>query len=123
MPRGDESLDLMFSDRDDDAEDLGYGGGSGGGGGASYDDDEEEDGGWAINKDQTEDLWDSAEDSDDEEEAEEGGATETEGEEEDSDAFAPRPGGRGAGAGSVRRGVRADRAGGGLRPRAQGDPP
>jgi len=97
MPRGDESLDLNFSDRDDDAEDLGYGGGGGGGGGggASYDDDDEEDGGWAINKDQTEDLWDSAEGSDDEEEGEEG-ATEVEGDDEESETFMPRSG-RGAG--------------------------
>ena len=40
MPRGDELHDgLQFSDREDDAEDLGYGGG----GGASYSDDDDED--------------------------------------------------------------------------------
>ena len=40
MPRGDELNDeLRFSDRDDDADDIGYGGGSGS---SSYDDDDEE---------------------------------------------------------------------------------
>ena len=57
MPRGDElNEEFRLSDRDDD--DLGYGGG-----GSSYDDDDdEEDGGWMTHRDDTEDLWDSAED-------------------------------------------------------------
>src|SRR5487761_2763932 len=63
MPRGDELHDqFQFSDREDDAEDLGYGGG------ASYDDDEEEDGGWMTHKDDSDDLWDSTEDVEEEEE-------------------------------------------------------
>ena len=67
MPRGDEfNESLRFSDRDDDADDLGYGGG--GGGGSSYDDDDEEDGGWTTHKDDSDDLWDSTDDSDDDEE-------------------------------------------------------
>jgi hypothetical protein len=46
MPRGDElHEEFRFSDRDDDADDLGYGGGCGSGG--NYDDDEEKEGGWS----------------------------------------------------------------------------
>src|SRR5580704_7534694 len=69
MPRGDElNEELRFSDRDDEGDDVGYGGGGAGGGGAAYDDDEEEeDGGWAITKDHSEELWDSAEVGDEEE--------------------------------------------------------
>ena len=61
MPRGDESNEeLLFSDRDDDSDEPGYGGGS------SYDDDEDEEGsGWGMTKHDGDDLWDSAEDEDD----------------------------------------------------------
>src|SRR5215469_13265631 len=94
MPRGDRlregsNVDLRFSDRDDEGEDLGYGGG--GGGSASYDDDDEEDGGWAVNKDASDDLWDSAEDEGDEDEDGEEGLTAVEvievEEEEEGDLF------------------------------------
>ena len=82
MP-GRELFDRLFSDRDED-EDSGF---SGGGGGASYDEDENEDGGWVVNKDNSDSLWDSAEDSDEEEE--EGGIAPlaAEEEEEDGDMF------------------------------------
>ena len=50
MPRGEE-VELQFADRDDEADDLGYGGG---GGGSSYDDDDEENGGWMTHRDETE---------------------------------------------------------------------
>ena len=91
MPRGDElNEELRFSDRDDEGDDVGYGGGGAGGGGAAYDDDdEEEDGGWAITKDHSEELWDSAEDGDDDDEEEgEVVVAEVEGEDEDGDLFA-----------------------------------
>src|SRR5256885_3219712 len=95
MPRGDEVNEpLHFSDRDDDADDLGYGGG--GGGSSSYDDDDEEDGGWTTHKDDSDDLWDSTDDSDDDEE--EGlGTPVVEGDEEDDErplvvARAPKTG-------------------------------
>jgi hypothetical protein len=65
MPRGYDSSNRGFSDRDEEGEDLGYGGG-----GSTYDDEDEEDGGWAITKDQSDDLWDSAEDADTDDEEE-----------------------------------------------------
>ena len=87
---------FSFADRDEDSEDLpSYGGG---GGRASYDDDEDEDGsGWALNKDHTESLWDSAEDHDDDDE--EPGLTPevTDDDDEEADLFAvtaPRRRGR-----------------------------
>ena len=82
MPRGDElNEELRFSDRDDDADDLGYGGG---GGSSSYDDDDEEDGGWTTHKDDSDDLWDSTDDAD--EEDEDGlGTPVVEGDEEEED--------------------------------------
>jgi hypothetical protein len=88
------SVERTFSDRDDEGEDLG-----GFSGGIPYDEDEDEDGGWAINKDHSDSLWDSAEESDedDEEATELVDAGDTE--EEDSDVFgggltAPRRRGR-----------------------------
>ena len=85
MPRGDElHEEVRFSDREDDAEDLGYGGG------ASYDDDEEEDGGWMTHKDDSDDLWDSTEDAEEEEEETEVFAESGE-EEEDLFGAAPAP--------------------------------
>ncbi len=73
MPRGDElNEELLFSDRDDDADDLGYGGG----GSSSDDDDDEEDGGGGGGgMEERERLWDRPEDvdEDDEEGAEAGG--------------------------------------------------
>src|SRR5436305_15162989 len=68
MPRGDElHEEFRLSDRDDDADDLGYGGGGGGtgGGGSSYDDDEDEEGGWTGTRG-SDDLWDSTDELDDE---------------------------------------------------------
>lgn len=95
MARGDDvSAERIFSDRDDEGEDLG-----GFSGGIPYDEDEDEDGGWAINKDHSDSLWDSAEESDedDEEPAELADAGDTE--EEEPDVFgggltAPRRRGR-----------------------------
>src|SRR5215469_10792971 len=99
MPRGElregSDIELRFSDRDDEAEDLGYGGG---GGGASYDDDDEEDGGWAVTKDASDDLWDSTEDEDGDDEDGEDGITAVEvidvEEEEEGDLFGGSLGGR-----------------------------
>ena len=66
MARGDDmATERGFSDRDDEGEELG-----GFSGGIPYDDDEDEDGGWVINKDQSDSLWDSAEESDDDDDAE-----------------------------------------------------
>ncbi len=79
MPLNEEMMDRLFSDRDDDSEESGYGGG----GSASYDEDEDEDGGWAINKDHSDSLWDSTDDSDDDDE--EGGVAPVAGA-EDADA-------------------------------------
>jgi len=63
MAQGDAVNDeRIFSDRDDEGEDAGYGGG------LPYDEDEDEDGGWTINKDQSDSLWDSTEETTDEEE-------------------------------------------------------
>src|SRR5215218_8521187 len=102
MPRGDElNEELRFSDRDDDADDLGYGGG----GSSSYDDDDEEDGGWTTNKDDSDDLWDSTDDADDDDE--EGlGTPVVEGDDEEEEsplvvARAPRSAGRPAGGGAT----------------------
>ena len=64
MLSGDLNDRRMAADRDDEPEDSGYGGGM------SYDEEDDEDGGWAINKDHSDSLWDSAEDSDDEDEEE-----------------------------------------------------
>ena len=60
MARGDDvNQERIFSDRDDEGEDLG-----GFSGAVPYDEDEDEDGGWAINKDHSDSLWDSAEETD-----------------------------------------------------------
>ena len=85
MLSGDEfNQERLCAGRDDEPEDSGYGGGGGGGGGSmSYDDEDDEDGGWAINKDQSDSLWDSAEESDDEEGDEEPGPLVEAWEEED----------------------------------------
>ena len=91
--------DALTNERsyDGDDEDSGYSGGSS----ASYDEDDDEDGGWAINKDHSDSLWDSAEDSsDDDEEAPELAAVEGADDDESDVAFvldrlrkanAPRP--------------------------------
>jgi len=63
MNRGDDMHSEKSFDRDDEGEELG-----GFTGGIPYDDDEDEDGGWAINKDHSDSLWDSAEESDDDDE-------------------------------------------------------
>ena len=96
MPLDDGMSDRLFSDRDDDSEEAGYGGG--GGGSASYDEDEDEDGGWVMNKDQSDSLWDATDESDDDDE--EGGVAPVVAEEEDEegdlfgDSIAPRRRGR-----------------------------
>ena len=85
MPSGESVEPLRFAD-DDDTDDLGgFSRGK-----RSYEDDEDEDGGWAINEDHSDRLWDSAEDADDEDDADtdatvvsEGEDTEDEEEEED----------------------------------------
>src|SRR5580698_5938453 len=64
MTRGDDMHNEKSFDRDDEGEELG-----GFTGGIPYsDEDEDEDGGWAINKDHSDSLWDSAEESDDDDE-------------------------------------------------------
>ena len=76
----------------------------------SYDDDEDEDGGWAINEDHSDRLWDSAEDADDDDEVDSDATVVSEGddaddEEEEEDLFgggAPR-GRRGRPKGSGKR--------------------
>ncbi len=78
---------------DDDADDTGYTGGSSS---ASYDVDENEEGGWAVNKDQSDSLWDSAEDSSDNDD-ETPDVVEATDEEDDTELFeesAPRRRGR-----------------------------
>lgn len=55
----DDREPLRFSPRDDD-DDFGYGGG--------YEDEDEDGDGWGVRRDETEDLWDSAEDLEDEDE-------------------------------------------------------
>src|SRR5262249_12453095 len=88
MPRGDELREeYLFSDRDDDVDDLGYGGG----GGSSYDSDDEEDGGWMTHKDDSDDLWDSAEDVDEDEEETSSTFEAAEDEEEEEDVFGSAP--------------------------------
>ena len=86
MARGDDmATERGFSDRDDEGEELG-----GFSGGIPYDDDEDEDGGWVINKDQSDSLWDSAEESDDDDDAEATelvDAAEGPGDEEEGDLF------------------------------------
>ena len=75
MIRGDNMTNEKSFDRDDEGEEMG-----GFSGGIPYDDDDDEDGGWAINKDQSDSLWDSAEESDDDEDVEvekSGGAAST----------------------------------------------
>lgn len=96
MDRGDTvHNERTFSDRDDEGEELG-----GFTGGIPYDEDEDEDGGWAINKDHSDSLWDSAEETDDDEDAETTELVDAgEGDEEETDVFggslsAPRRRGR-----------------------------
>src|SRR5829696_5207266 len=87
MPRGDElEREYKFSDRDDEADDLGYGGG-----GSSFEEDDDEDGGWVLNQ-RDESLWDDADESegDDEDETEAVGGDDEE-EDEEAEVF-PRPG-------------------------------
>jgi hypothetical protein len=91
MPsRGDELTGpLRFADDDDDAEIGGFTRGK-----RSYDEDEDEDGGWAINEDHSDRLWDSAEDVDDEDADEEGVAKVAEDDtddEEEADLFGASP--------------------------------
>src|SRR5437763_3377767 len=89
MPSGEPVEPLRFAD-DDDQDDLGgFSRGK-----RSYDEDEDEDGGWAINEDHSDRLWDSAEDVDDEDGDEEGvrvAEEETEDEEEEADLFGAAP--------------------------------
>src|SRR6476659_2751994 len=83
MPSGDEVREtLRFAD-DDDSDDLG--GGFGRGKRSYDDDDDEENGGWAINEDHSDRLWDSADDVDDDDEdaVATGDADDVEDEEED----------------------------------------
>ena len=85
MARGDTlNNERTFSDRDDEGEEVG-----GFTGGIPYDEDEDEDGGWAINKDHSDSLWDSTEDADaDDEDAETPEVVDAgEGEEEEADLF------------------------------------
>src|SRR5689334_7193635 len=92
MAHGDTANDeRIFSDRDDDSEDSGYSGGS-----LPYDEDEDEDGGWAINKDHSDSLWDSTEESGDDDESEPAELVDGGEEEEEGDLFgdAPRKRGR-----------------------------
>ncbi len=80
MPSGESVEPLRFAD-DDDPDDLGgFSRGK-----RSYDDDEDEDGGWAINEDHSDRLWDSAEDADDDEEADADGTVVSEGDEEEEE--------------------------------------
>jgi hypothetical protein len=67
MPAGDETRETYRFADDDDSDDLGgFGRGK-----RSYEDEEDdEDGGWAINEDHSDRLWDSAEDLDDDDEEE-----------------------------------------------------
>src|ERR1039458_3310957 len=83
MARGDDvRAERIFSDRDDEGEDLG-----GFSGGIPYDEDEDEDGGWVINKDHSDSLWDSAEESDEDDEEPTELVDAGENEEEESDLF------------------------------------
>src|SRR5258708_15799779 len=83
MTRGDDvTNERNFSDRDDEGEEIG-----GFSGAVPYDEDEDEDGGWAINKDHSDSLWDSAEESDDDDDEPAEAAEPGEGEEEEPDLF------------------------------------
>src|SRR6476620_8028760 len=105
MPRGDSVEPLRFADDDDSADMSGFSRGK-----RSYDDDEDEDGGWAINEDHSDRLWDSAEDADDDDEVDSDATVvsesdDAEEEEEEEDLFgggAPR-GRRGRPKGSGKR--------------------
>jgi hypothetical protein len=80
MPSGESVEPLRFAD-DDEPDDLGgFSRGK-----RSYDDDDDEDGGWAINEDHSDRLWDSAEDSDDDEEADTDATVVAEGDEEEEE--------------------------------------
>jgi hypothetical protein len=83
MPSRDE-VPETFRFADDDDDDLGgYGGGSRSRR-SRYDEDDDDEGGWSINSDNSDQLWDSAEDVDeDDEDAVEGDAVATEDEEPD----------------------------------------
>ena len=83
MPSRDE-VPETFRFADDDDDDLGgYGSGSRSRR-SRYDEDDDDEGGWSINSDNSDQLWDSAEDVDeDDEDAVEGEATATEDEEPD----------------------------------------
>src|SRR5881275_835585 len=88
MPSGESVEPLRFAD-DDDTDDLGgFSRGK-----RSYDEDDDEDGGWAINEDHSDRLWDSAEDVDDEDADEEGvtKVAEEETDEEEEDLFGASP--------------------------------
>ena len=73
MPRGEENIEPFRLADDDDSDDLGgFSRGK-----RSYEDEEdEENGGWAINEDHSDRLWDSADEVDDDDE-EEGRVTES----------------------------------------------
>ena len=80
MPSG-ESVEPLRSADDDDSDDLGgFSRGK-----RSYDDDEDEDGGWAINEDHSDRLWDSAEDSDDDDDVDTDATIVGEGEEDEEE--------------------------------------
>src|SRR5450756_2312481 len=82
MPSGESVEPLRFAD-DDDQDDLGgFSRGK-----RSYDDDDDEDGGWAINEDHSDRLWDSAEDADDDEEADSDATVVNEGEEDEAVSY------------------------------------
>jgi hypothetical protein len=89
MPSGDEIREPFRLAEDDDSDDLGgFGRGK-----RSYEDEEdEENGGWAINEDHSDRLWDSADEVDDDDE-EEGHTAETEEVEEDDEEEADLFGG------------------------------
>src|SRR5688500_20163597 len=95
MSGGDETRETYRFADDDDSDDLGgFGRGK-----RSYEDDEvEENGGWAINEDHSDRLWDRADDMDDDEEEETpaADAEEVAEEEEEEDIFGgAAPGGLG----------------------------
>src|SRR5215211_9282220 len=93
MPGGEELREPLRFAEDDDSDDLG---GFGRGKRPFEDDEDEENGGWAINEDHSDRLWDSADEVDDDEEetTETGDADDAEeDEEEEADLFgggAPR---------------------------------
>ena len=86
MPSDDVRKTFKFAD-DDDSDDLG--GGFGRGKRSYDDDDDEENGGWAINEDHSDRLWDSADDVDDDDEdaVATGDADDVEDEEEEENLF------------------------------------